>query len=75
VRQWVERLAEVMGREVSIEIVPAGSGLQAERADASDLGYPLTMDGSRIRRELGFVETVPEDEALRLTIDWERQQG
>ena len=75
VRQWVERLAEVMGRKATIEIAPAGSGLQSERADASDLRYPLTMDGSRIRRELGYGETLSEDEALALTIAWERQQG
>lgn len=75
VRQWVERLAEIMGRKVDIELAPAGSGLQSERAEASDLSYPLTMDGSRIRSALGFAETVPEDEALRMTIDWERSQG
>lgn len=75
VREWVERIAEIMGRTVTIEIAPAGSGLQSERADASDLSYPLTMDGSRIRSELGFAETMPEDEALARTVEWELAQG
>ena len=30
------------------------------------------VDTSRIRRELGFAEQVPFDEALRRTIEWER---
>ena len=30
------------------------------------------MDGSRIRRDLGYTEIVSLDEALRRTIDWER---
>ena len=30
------------------------------------------VDTSRIRRELGYAEQVPFDEALRRTIEWER---
>jgi nucleoside-diphosphate-sugar epimerase len=32
----------------------------------------LVVDTRRMRRELGFSESVPTDEALRRTIDWER---
>jgi nucleoside-diphosphate-sugar epimerase len=34
--------------------------------------YHLHCDTSRIRRELGYVERVPREEAMRRTIDWER---
>lgn len=70
--QWLERLAAVMGLKATVELVPPGAkGLQWERAEASDLRYPLTLDTSRIREELGFAEIVPEDEALAETIAYE----
>ncbi|MCC7186988.1 MAG: hypothetical protein IT185_12140, partial [Acidobacteria bacterium] len=47
-------------------------GLLHERADASDLAYPLTLDTSRIRAELGFREPTEETAALRATIAAER---
>ena len=31
------------------------------------------MDPSRIRAEVGYVEPVPLDEALRRTVEWERE--
>ena len=48
----------------------AGSGQhgRGERADASDLRYPLTLDTTRIRTELGFVEPTPERDALLATV-------
>lgn len=67
--QWLERFAEVMGQTVEIEIVPPeAKGLLWERAEASDLRYPLTLDTSRIRTELGFVEPTREHDALVATI-------
>ena len=45
--------------------------LRHRRAEASDLRYPLTLDTSRIRQELGFKEVVPEREALLATIAYE----
>jgi len=32
----------------------------------------LLTDTSRIRRELGYCEEVPREEALRQTVEWER---
>ncbi|QQR38626.1 NAD-dependent epimerase/dehydratase family protein [Devosia rhizoryzae] len=67
--EWLHRFAEVMGASIDIEIVPASErGLLWERAEASDLRYPLTLDTSRIRAELGFAEPTAEDEALHKTI-------
>jgi hypothetical protein len=44
----------------------------ADRAEASDLRYLLTLDSRRIRAELGYAEIVPETEALQRTIAWEQ---
>ena len=67
--EWLERFAEVMGREMRVKIVPAADkGLLWERAEAMDLRYPLTLDTSRIRQELGFAEPTPEAVALANTV-------
>jgi nucleoside-diphosphate-sugar epimerase len=71
--EWLERFAAVLGRPVDIALVaPDAGGLLHERADASDLSYPLTLDSTRIRADLGYAEVVPEDEALAATIAAER---
>jgi nucleoside-diphosphate-sugar epimerase len=67
--EWLRRFGEVLGRPVEIEIVPPEArGLLHERADASDLRYPLTLDTTRIRAELGFREPTGETDALLATI-------
>jgi len=42
------------------------------RRDMLDFTQQYQVDSSRIRRELGYSEIVPFDEALRRTIAWER---
>jgi nucleoside-diphosphate-sugar epimerase len=67
--EWLETFAAVMNLPVEIERVPPeAKGLLHERADASDLRYPLTLDTTRIRTELDFVEPTPERDALLATI-------
>ena len=67
--EWLLSFAVVLNTPMEVqEVAPEARGLQAERADANDLRYPLTLDTSRIRQELGFTEIVPEREALRATI-------
>lgn len=34
--------------------------------------HHLDCDTNRIRRELGFVERIPREEAMQRTIEWER---
>ena len=71
--EWILSFAAVMGKSIEVqEVPPEARGLQADRADASDLRYPLTLDTTRIRKELGFAEIVPEREALLATIAAER---
>lgn len=70
--EWLLSFAVVMNTPIEIETVPAGQrALLHERADASDLRYPLTLDTTRIRRELGFTEPTPEREALLATVAYE----
>lgn len=67
--EWLLSFAVVLNTPIEVlEVPPARRGLQADRADASDLRYPLTLDTTRIRHELGFREIVPEREALLATI-------
>jgi len=67
--EWLLTFGVILGKRIEVvEVPPEKRGLQADRADASDLRYPLTLDTSRIRKELGFAEIVPEREALLATI-------
>lgn len=72
--EWLHRFAEVLGKTIAIEIVPPEArGLLWERAEASDLAYPLTLDTTRIRSELGYAEPTAEIDALLATIAAETQ--
>ncbi len=63
--EWLLSFAVVMNRSLEVETVPAAArGLLHERADATDLRYPLTLDTSKIRRELGFSEPTAERDRL-----------
>ena len=74
-RQWAETILDVMGVATEIvEVPPEAHGIMAERAEAANLDYPLTLDSTRIRAELGFAETIDERTALERTIAWELSQ-
>lgn len=76
VREWAETILGVMGTETDIVTMPPEQrGIMADRAEAMDLRYPLTLDSSKIRRELGYTETISEREALERTIEWELSQN
>lgn len=70
--QWLLSFAVMLNTPIEVETVPAAEkALLFERAEASDLRYPLTLDTTRIRQELGFTEVVPERDALLATIAYE----
>jgi nucleoside-diphosphate-sugar epimerase len=73
VRHWAETLLPLVapGAQV-VEVGPDANGIMADRAKASDLRYPLTLDSARIRAELGYAEIVSEAEALARTVRWEQ---
>jgi nucleoside-diphosphate-sugar epimerase len=67
--EWILSFAVVLNRSIEVETVPpSAKGLLWERAEASDLRYPLTLDPTRIRTELAFTEPTPERDALLATI-------
>lgn len=73
VRGWAEVITSIMGVDAEItEVEPEANGIMADRAEAMDLRYPLTLDSTRIRAELGYAEVVPERDALLATIEWEK---
>lgn len=74
--EWLLSFAVVLNTPLEIETVPAERrALLHERADATDLRYPLTLDTTRIRRELGFSEPTELRDALLATIAYEEQQA
>jgi nucleoside-diphosphate-sugar epimerase len=76
VRQWARTILDLMGIDSPVVTVPpAANGIMADRAEASNLVYPLTLDSTRIRAELGFAEIVNERDALERTIAWELAQN
>lgn len=76
VRQWAQTILERRGITTAIVTVPPEQrGVMAERADAMNLAYPLTLDSTKIRAELGYVETLSERQALERTIAWETSQN
>ena len=70
--QWLLSFAVMLNTPIEVETVPAAEkALLFERAEATDLRYPLTLDTTRIRKELGFVEPTSERDALLATIEYE----
>lgn len=65
---WARLLLPMLGSSAEVVAAPAGEGIWADRAEAMDLRYPLTLDTSRIRAELGFAEIVDETTALEKTL-------
>lgn len=68
-KAWVEAIAAVYGWPGRVAVLPDGALPPAMRFEG-DARHHLTVDSRRIRRELGFAETVPLDAALRATLDW-----
>lgn len=69
--EWVRQIARVHGWKGEVIALPSEQLPASLRSDALDLSQQYVVDTSRIRRELGYTEEVPFDEALRRTIEWE----
>lgn len=65
---WARLLLPIFGSKAEVVAAPPGQGIWADRAEAMDLRYPLTLDTSRIRTELGFTEIIDETAALEKTL-------
>lgn len=66
--EWIRQIGQVAGWNGDIVTVPRGYLPAVD----GNLEQDLVVDTARIREELGYKEPVPQDEALRQTIDWER---
>jgi nucleoside-diphosphate-sugar epimerase len=71
--EWVREIARAYGWSGEILLARSDSLPEYLREDAFDLRQAYVVDSDRIRRELGYRESVSEEEALRRTIDWERR--
>ncbi len=67
---WVGKIAAITGWDGKIVRLPFNSIPEHLRPD-NDIRQDIVLDSIRIRAELGYAETVPEEEALRKTIEWE----
>jgi nucleoside-diphosphate-sugar epimerase len=69
--EWARAIVEAVGWRGRIVTVP-DERLPASLAVKLDVAQPFVSESSRIRRELGYSERVPRDEAMRRTVAWER---
>ena len=68
--EWTQRVTRAGGWRGRIVVVPQGSlspdGLHFEHH------WVVDTDTTRIRAELGYMEVVPQEEALRRTVEWQQ---
>jgi nucleoside-diphosphate-sugar epimerase len=69
--EWVRRVGEAAGWRGEVVALPTEQ-LPAHLVPETDPSYDWVVDTARIRRELGYAEVVPFEEALRRTVEWER---
>jgi len=69
--EWIEKLAGLTGWKGKIIGLPKDRLPDHLRED-EHWQYHLDIDTSRIREELGFTDKIEREEALRQTIEWER---
>jgi len=68
---WARKIAAATGWRGEFVTLPK-ERTPAHLAPPGNCAQHWEADSSRIRRELGYREVVPLDEAIRRTIDWER---
>jgi nucleoside-diphosphate-sugar epimerase len=69
--EWISKIAKIAGWDGEVVSLPMEL-LPEHLQTASDHEHHLVTDTGRIREELGYDESVPFDEGLRRTIEWER---
>jgi nucleoside-diphosphate-sugar epimerase len=68
---WVREVGRAAGWPGKVVVVPQ-SRLPLHLAPGMNTDQHLVADTTRIRQELGYKETVPQDEALKRALAWER---
>src|SRR3990172_3297868 len=69
--EWVRGLARAAEWNGEIVILP-DEHLPPHLRHDYDISQDWSLDSSRIRRELGYTEPTPPDEAMRRSVAWER---
>jgi nucleoside-diphosphate-sugar epimerase len=69
---WLREVARAAGWPGEVIVVPDGRLPAQLQPPAGNYRQDLVADTSRIRWELGYVEPVSRDDALRRTVAWER---
>ena len=69
---WIRAVATITGWAGRVRVIPDDQ-LPLALRQPFDFTQHLELDTARIRRELGYDETVDEAEGLRRTIEWELQ--
>lgn len=70
--EWAQHFAQITGS--SAQVIPAPADAKAllfERAEMTDLAYPLVLDGGRFARQFGAVEQVEEAAAIGAARAWD----
>lgn len=72
-RSWAQRIKALLDWPGEIQIVDDEASAFGRRLRGMDLGVPLLLDSTRIRRELGYVDPVPLSRCLETTVADERR--
>jgi nucleoside-diphosphate-sugar epimerase len=70
--EWVKEIGRVIGWKGEVVALPSAQLPDSLRRDVFDFSQQYSVDSTRIRKELGYTEILPFDEALQRTIEWER---
>jgi nucleoside-diphosphate-sugar epimerase len=73
-RDWIRRIGQAARWNGRVRIVDPDKISKAESA-RHDWNHDLAGDTGRIRRELGYRETVSPPEAMKRSVYWERSQN
>ena len=64
--EWTQRIVRAAGWTGQIVVVPRGRFI-----DPTNYEHHWIVDTTRIRAELGYMEVVPQEEALQRTVEWQ----
>jgi nucleoside-diphosphate-sugar epimerase len=70
--EWVRSIGHAAGWDGEIVAVPGGL-IPKHLVDGYDYRHDLAADTGRIRQELGYVEPVAQEEAVRRTVAWQQE--
>jgi nucleoside-diphosphate-sugar epimerase len=70
--EWVKEIARMTGWKGEVVALSREQLPASLRRDVFDFSQQYSVDSNRIRKELGYTETLTFDEALQRTITWER---